>query len=71
MLAAVFSNVSKETLGLYRGAVGEATDGDRDDTGDMVAIVGGDDDDDDELSGGEREASRDVLAELADMMLPD
>ena len=72
MLAAVFSNVSKETLGLYRGAVGEATDGDRDDTGDMVSIVGGDDDDDDdELSGGEREASRDVLAELADMMLPD
>ena len=39
-------------------------DGDRDDSGDMVAIVGGDEDDG-ELIGGERGASRDILAVLA------
>lgn len=44
MLAAVFSNVSKETLGLYRGTGGEAKDADIDDTSDRVCIVCGDDD---------------------------
>ena len=60
MLAAVFSNVSKETLGVYRGGGEEAADGECDDVGDMVVIVCGDDGG--KLSGGERRDSRDILA---------